>query len=74
MDTIGNSNLTLPQLLGDLQVLALNPFYGIERKIPGAVQLFFRRFRFEYEACRGNLYMLSFNNFLSRALTLKKNE
>jgi len=45
MDTIGNSNLTLPQLLGDLQALALNPFHGIERKIPGAVQLFFLRFR-----------------------------
>jgi len=45
MDTIGNSSLALPQLLGDLQALALNPFHGIERKIPGAVQLFFLRFR-----------------------------
>ncbi|KAK7332990.1 hypothetical protein VNO80_29750 [Phaseolus coccineus] len=45
MDTIGNSNLALPQLLGDLHALALNPFHGIERKIPGVVQLFFLRFR-----------------------------
>lgn len=45
MDTIGNANLELPQLLGDLQSLALNPFHGIERKIPAAVQQFFLRFR-----------------------------
>ncbi|XP_014518654.1 uncharacterized protein LOC106775919 [Vigna radiata var. radiata] len=45
VDTIGNANMELPQLLGDLQALALNPFHGIERKIPGAVQLFFLRFR-----------------------------
>ncbi|CAJ1960834.1 unnamed protein product [Sphenostylis stenocarpa] len=45
MDTIGNANLPLPQLLGDLQALALNPFHGIERKIPAAVQIFFLRFR-----------------------------
>ncbi|XP_027931996.1 uncharacterized protein LOC114187821 [Vigna unguiculata] len=45
VDTIGNANVELPQLLGDLQALALNPFHGIERKIPGAVQLFFLRFR-----------------------------
>nr|XP_007147034.1 hypothetical protein PHAVU_006G090600g [Phaseolus vulgaris]ESW19028.1 hypothetical protein PHAVU_006G090600g [Phaseolus vulgaris] len=45
MDTIGNANVELPQLLGDLQALALNPFHGMERKIPGAAQLFFLRFR-----------------------------
>ncbi|RDX97551.1 DNA mismatch repair protein Msh6, partial [Mucuna pruriens] len=45
VDTIGNANFELPQLLGDLQALALNPFHGIERKIPAAVQQFFLRFR-----------------------------
>ncbi|CAJ1960836.1 unnamed protein product [Sphenostylis stenocarpa] len=45
MDIRGNANLELPQLLGDLQALALDPFHGIERKIPSAVQLFFLRFR-----------------------------
>ncbi|TKY61510.1 DNA mismatch repair protein Msh6 [Spatholobus suberectus] len=44
-DTIGNANFELPQLLGDLQALALNPCHGIERKIPAAVQQFFLRFR-----------------------------
>ncbi|XP_020211338.1 uncharacterized protein LOC109796111 [Cajanus cajan] len=45
MDTVGNANFELPQLLVDLQALALNPFHGIERKIPAAVQQFFLRFR-----------------------------
>jgi len=45
MDTTGNANVELPQLLGDLQALALNPCHGIERKIPESVQLFFLRFR-----------------------------
>ncbi|KAL2345680.1 hypothetical protein Fmac_006965 [Flemingia macrophylla] len=45
MDTIGDANFELPQLLGDLQALALNPFHGIERKIPVAVEQFFLRFR-----------------------------
>lgn len=45
MDTTGNANFELVQLLGDLQALALNPFHGIERKIPSAVQKFFLRFR-----------------------------
>ncbi|KAL2345677.1 hypothetical protein Fmac_006962 [Flemingia macrophylla] len=45
MDTIGNANFELPQLLGDLQALALNPYHGIEKKIPAAVQQFFLRFR-----------------------------
>nr|KYP71212.1 hypothetical protein KK1_010461 [Cajanus cajan] len=43
-DTIENANFELPQLLGDLQALALNPYHGIERKIPVAVQQFFLRF------------------------------
>ncbi|KAK7397192.1 hypothetical protein VNO78_18359 [Psophocarpus tetragonolobus] len=45
VDTTGNANFELPQLLSDLQALALNPFHGIERKIPAAVQQFFLRFR-----------------------------
>lgn len=45
VDTLGDVNLEVPQLLGDLQALALNPFHGIERKIPVAVRQFFLRFR-----------------------------
>jgi DNA (cytosine-5)-methyltransferase 3A len=40
-----DANLEVPQLLGDLQALALNPFHGIERKIPVPVRQFFLRFR-----------------------------
>ncbi|KAI4349961.1 hypothetical protein L6164_010499 [Bauhinia variegata] len=45
MDGMGEVNLELPQLLGDLQALALDPFHGIERKIPVIVRKFFLRFR-----------------------------
>ncbi|CAI8615454.1 unnamed protein product [Vicia faba] len=45
VDTLGDVNLEVPQLLGDLQALALNPFHGIERRIPVAVRQFFLRFR-----------------------------
>ncbi|XP_061348477.1 PWWP domain-containing protein 1 [Gastrolobium bilobum] len=45
MDTIGDTNFEVPQLLGDLQALALDPFHGIEKKIPSVVQQFFLRFR-----------------------------
>ncbi|XP_045796628.1 PWWP domain-containing protein 1-like [Trifolium pratense] len=45
VDTLGDVNLEVPQLLGDLQALALNPFHGIERKIPVAARQFFLRFR-----------------------------
>lgn len=45
MDTLGDVNLEVPQLLGDLQALALNPFHGIERKIPVGVRQFFLQFR-----------------------------
>ncbi|XP_015968599.1 PWWP domain-containing protein 1 [Arachis duranensis] len=44
IDTTGDS-FELPQLLGDLQALALDPFHGAERKIPAAVRQFFLRFR-----------------------------
>ncbi|XP_041020722.1 uncharacterized protein LOC121262344 [Juglans microcarpa x Juglans regia] len=41
----GNSDIELPQLLSDLQALALDPFHGVERNSPAIVQLFFLRFR-----------------------------
>ncbi|MED6153147.1 hypothetical protein PIB30_098790, partial [Stylosanthes scabra] len=45
VDTTGDVSFELPQLLGDLQALALDPFHGAERKIPVAVRQFFLRFR-----------------------------
>ncbi|KAF7805102.1 DNA mismatch repair protein Msh6 [Senna tora] len=45
VDGIGEVNFELPQLLGDLQALALDPFHGVERKTPAIVQRFFLRFR-----------------------------
>lgn len=45
VDALGDVSFELPQVLGDLQFLALNPFHGIERKIPAAVRHFFLRFR-----------------------------
>lgn len=44
-DTLEDVNSELPQLLGDLQALALDPFHGSVRKIPAAVRKFFLRFR-----------------------------
>lgn len=41
----GNSDIELPQLLSDLQALALDPFYGVERNRPATVRQFFLRFR-----------------------------
>ncbi|KAI9099124.1 hypothetical protein K1719_024891 [Acacia pycnantha] len=41
----GEVNCELPQLLSDLQALALDPFYGVERKTPAVVRQFFLRFR-----------------------------
>jgi DNA (cytosine-5)-methyltransferase 3A len=41
----GDSGIELPQLLSDLQALALDPFYGVERNRPATVRLFFLRFR-----------------------------
>ncbi|KAB1201110.1 putative oxidoreductase GLYR1 [Morella rubra] len=40
-----NSEIELPQLLSDLQALALDPFHGIERDSPAVARLFFLRFR-----------------------------
>ncbi|XP_061338038.1 PWWP domain-containing protein 1 [Gastrolobium bilobum] len=45
MDTVAKVDFELPQLLGDLQALALDPFYGVKRGIPAAVRQFFLRFR-----------------------------
>ncbi|KAJ1417123.1 PWWP domain [Sesbania bispinosa] len=45
MDTLGDVNFELPQLLGDLQALALDPFHGSERNIPAVVRQFFLWFR-----------------------------
>ncbi|EXC02372.1 hypothetical protein L484_006666 [Morus notabilis] len=42
---IGNVELELPQLLSDLQALALDPFHDAERNSPAIVQKFFLRFR-----------------------------
>lgn len=42
---IGNAELELPQLLSDLQALALDPFHGVERNSPAIVRKFFLRFR-----------------------------
>ncbi|KAK7284366.1 hypothetical protein RJT34_19111 [Clitoria ternatea] len=45
MHSIGDAYFELPQLLGDLKALALDPFHGTERSIPAAVRQFFLRFR-----------------------------
>ncbi|TKY52242.1 hypothetical protein E2542_SST23762 [Spatholobus suberectus] len=45
MDSIGEVNIELPQLLGDLQTLALDPFHGVTRGIPAVTRQFFLRFR-----------------------------
>ncbi|XP_028770852.1 uncharacterized protein LOC114728165 [Neltuma alba] len=45
LDGTGEVNYELPQLLGDLQALALDPFHGVERKTPAIVRQFFLRFR-----------------------------
>ncbi|KAE9593687.1 hypothetical protein Lal_00036593 [Lupinus albus] len=45
MDPIGDANFELPQLLDDLQALALDPFHDVEGKIPAAVLKFFLHFR-----------------------------
>ncbi|CAL0308561.1 unnamed protein product [Lupinus luteus] len=45
MDTTGGVNFKLPQLLDDLQALALDPFHGVKRKAPTVVRKFFMRFR-----------------------------
>ncbi|XAR49122.1 hypothetical protein NMG60_11032199 [Bertholletia excelsa] len=42
---IGNTELKLPQLLGDLQALALNPFHGVERNCPAIIRQAFLKFR-----------------------------
>ena len=42
---IGNVELELPELLSDLQALALDPFHGMERNSPAIVRKFFLRFR-----------------------------
>lgn len=42
---MGNSDIELPQLLSDLQALALDPFHGVERNSPAIVRQFFLRFR-----------------------------
>ncbi|PSS19653.1 PWWP domain-containing protein [Actinidia chinensis var. chinensis] len=41
----GNTELKLPQLLGGLQALALNPFHGADSKIGAIVQQAFLKFR-----------------------------
>ncbi|RDX86124.1 DNA mismatch repair protein Msh6, partial [Mucuna pruriens] len=45
MDSIAEVNIELPQLLGDLQALALDPFHGVKRGIPAVTRQFFLRFR-----------------------------
>ncbi|XP_062084790.1 PWWP domain-containing protein 1-like [Humulus lupulus] len=42
---VGNIELELPELLSDLQALALDPFHGLERNSPAIVRKFFLRFR-----------------------------
>ncbi|KAA8536857.1 hypothetical protein F0562_029335 [Nyssa sinensis] len=42
---IGNIELELPQLLSDLQALALNPFHGMQRNSPAIIHHVFLRFR-----------------------------
>lgn len=42
---IGIVDLELPELLSDLQALALDPFHGVERNSPAIVRKFFLRFR-----------------------------
>lgn len=44
-DGMGEVNVELPQLLSDLQALALDPFHGVERRTPAIVRQFFLRFR-----------------------------
>ncbi|KAK4538958.1 hypothetical protein RGQ29_032105 [Quercus rubra] len=44
-DGMGNAEIELPQLLSDLQALALDPFHGVERNSPAIVRQFFLRFR-----------------------------
>ncbi|XP_054802380.1 PWWP domain-containing protein 1-like [Prosopis cineraria] len=44
-DGRGEVNYELPQLLSDLQALALDPFHGVERRTPAIVRRFFLRFR-----------------------------
>ncbi|KAL7003082.1 DNA (cytosine-5-)-methyltransferase [Sarracenia purpurea var. burkii] len=41
----GDIEPKIPQLLGDLQALALNSFHGVERNIPSIIQRAFLRFR-----------------------------
>lgn len=43
--SIPEVNFELPQLLDELQALALDPFHGVKRGIPAVVQQFFLRFR-----------------------------
>ncbi|PON59901.1 PWWP domain containing protein [Parasponia andersonii] len=43
--SIGNVELELPELLSNLQALALDPFHGMERNSPAIVRKFFLRFR-----------------------------
>ncbi|KAK4273448.1 hypothetical protein QN277_021848 [Acacia crassicarpa] len=45
LDGTGEVICELPQLLSDLQALALDPFHGVERKTPVVVRQFFLRFR-----------------------------
>ncbi|KAJ7977953.1 putative Tudor/PWWP/MBT superfamily protein [Quillaja saponaria] len=45
VDGVGNIELKLPELLSDLQALALDPFHGIERNAPATVRQFFVHFR-----------------------------
>lgn len=42
---MGDIDLKLPQFLSDLQALALDPFYGVDRNIPQTVQKAFLNFR-----------------------------
>uniref|UniRef100_A0A5B6YU47 PWWP domain-containing protein n=1 Tax=Davidia involucrata TaxID=16924 RepID=A0A5B6YU47_DAVIN len=44
-DGIGKIEFELPQLLSDLQALALNPFHGVERNSPVVIQQVILRFR-----------------------------
>ncbi|KAJ1387419.1 hypothetical protein SESBI_39941 [Sesbania bispinosa] len=44
-DNIAKVNFELPQLLDELQALALDPFHGVKRGIPTIVRRFFLRFR-----------------------------
>ena len=45
VDTLREVDHELPQLLGDLQALALDPFHGVKRGIPAIVRQCFLRFR-----------------------------